>query len=136
MSCSLQPIADRVLVKPDPEITKVGSIIVPDIAKVDATGYKTGEFVVLTGTVLAVGPGRHIRKGEFIDRFGGTKAERDFFRPTELKPGQRVQFRPCGDGRAGVELNVDGEDVLLMREDDVLAILEEQPKGRKRAAGR
>lgn len=115
-----KPILNRIVVRPDPEIDKVGSIFVPPIAKAeecDGNKYLTGEFVVTQGTVLAVGPGRLIRKGELYD---GKYAQKDFYRATQLKPGDRVEFRRVGDGRSGVEIKVEGENVLLMREDDVI----------------
>lgn len=116
----LKPILNRIVVRPDPEITQVGSIFIPPVAKVeecDGEKYKTGEFVVTQGTVLATGPGRLVRKGEIFD---GKRVEKDFYRATQLKAGDRVEFRRVGDGGAGVELEVEGENVLLMREDDVI----------------
>jgi chaperonin GroES len=106
----LRPILNRVVIRPDPEITKVGKIFVPDIAKADSEGYKTGSFVQDMGTIVAVGP----------------KCIAD------LKPGQRVMFRKVGDGRAGVEVNVDGEDLLVMRDDDLIAIVEEKKLAARR----
>lgn len=102
----LKPILNRIVIRPDPEITQVGSILVPPIAKVDSEGYQTGEFVMTTGTVLAAGPGVRDKKGNL--------------NPVQLKAGDRVEFRRCGDGGAGVELEVEGEKVLIMREDDVV----------------
>jgi chaperonin GroES len=106
-----KPILNRIVVRPDPEITQVGSIIIPPIAKAeecDGEKYLTGEFVVTTGTVLACGPGLRHKKGHIL--------------PVQLKPGDRVEFRRVGDGAAGVPLNIEGENVLLMREDDVIGL--------------
>lgn len=117
----LQPTLNRIVVRPDPEITKVGSIFIPDCAKVeeyaDGDKYQTGQFLVTTGTVLAAGPGRLVKKGEWFD---DRPCKKDFFRKMELKAGDRIQFKRVGDGRAGVEVEIAGETVLVMREDDVI----------------
>ena len=89
----LQPLADRVLVKRlEEETTTKGGIIIPDSAK-----EKPAE-----GEIVAVGPG---------------KANDDGSRtPLELKVGDRVLFGKY----SGTEVKIEGEEYLIMREDDVL----------------
>ncbi len=93
---ALKPLADRIVVRPleAQEKTKSG-LVVPDSAK-----EKPQE-----GKVLAVGSGR------FMDD-GSIKA-------LEIKTGDRVLY-----GRyAGTEVSLEGEDYLVLREDDVLAVV-------------
>ena len=88
----IQPLADRVLVKPAAAEEKtVGGIIIPDSAKEKP----------LRGTVLAVG--------------NGTKDE-----AMVLKEGDTILYGKY----AGTELEFDGEKLLIMRQSDVLAILQ------------
>ena len=88
----IQPLADRVLVKPAAAEEKtVGGIIIPDSAKEKP----------LRGTVLAVG--------------NGTKDEQ-----MVLKEGDTILYGKY----AGTELEFDGEKLLIMRQSDVLAILQ------------
>jgi len=94
MAAKLQPLADRVLVKPieKEEKTKSG-IYLPDTAK-----EKPQE-----GEVLAVGPGKVSDDGTRI--------------PMDLKVGDRVIYAKYG----GTEIKVDGEDLMILRESDILA---------------
>lgn len=93
----VRPLHDRILVKrlEEEEKTK-GGIIIPDTAK-----EKPSE-----GRVVAVGDGRIKEDGTKI--------------PMELKKGDRILFSKY----AGTEVKIDGEDHLIMREDDVLAVIE------------
>lgn len=92
----IQPLADRILVKRiDADEVKRGGIIVPDTAK-----EKPQEC-----QVIAVGPGK-------LDDLGKRT-------PLEVKAGDRILIGKY----AGTEVKVDGEEHLIMREDDVLAIL-------------
>jgi chaperonin GroES len=93
----VRPLHDRILVKrlEEEEKTK-GGIIIPDTAK-----EKPSE-----GRVIAVGDGRIKEDGTKI--------------PMELKKGDRILFSKY----AGTEVKIDGEDHLIMREDDVLAVIE------------
>ncbi|MFU8819358.1 MAG: co-chaperone GroES [Desulfurivibrio sp.] len=93
----IRPLNDRILVKrlEEEEKTK-GGIIIPDTAK-----EKPAE-----GTVVAVGNGRHNDKGERV--------------PVELKAGDRVLFSKYG----GTEVKIEGEEFLIMREDDILGVVE------------
>jgi chaperonin GroES len=94
MAAKLQPMADRVLVKPieKEEKTKSG-IYLPDTAK-----EKPQE-----GEVLAVGPGKLADDGKRI--------------PMDLKVGDRVIYAKYG----GTEIKVDDEDLMILRESDILA---------------
>jgi len=94
MAAKLQPLADRVLVKPieKEEKTKSG-IYLPDTAK-----EKPQE-----GEVLAVGPGKLSDDGKRV--------------PLDLKVGDRVIYAKYG----GTEIKVDDEDLIILRESDILA---------------
>jgi len=96
VATKIRPVGDRVVVKPaqKEEITRSG-IVIPDTAK-----EKPQE-----GTVIAVGAGKLTDNG---DR-----------QPLEVKEGDRVLFAKYG----GTEFKLDGEDLLVLRESDILAIL-------------
>ena len=93
MGVSLQPLEDRIVVKPSEgeEMTASG-LVIPDTAK-----EKPQE-----GEVLAVGPGR-FEDGQRV--------------PLDVKVGDKVIYSKYG----GTEIKVDGEDLLVLRESDVLA---------------
>jgi len=93
----IRPLGDRVLVKrlKEEDRTK-GGIIIPDTAK-----EKPQE-----GKVVAVGKGKVNDDGRLI--------------PTEVKAGDKILFGKY----SGSEVNLDGEEHLIMREEDVLGILE------------
>jgi len=96
-SMALRPLQDRLLVKRLEEKEQVqGGIIIPDTAKEKPQEAK----------VLAVGPGRVTEDGKL--------------QPLEVKIGDRVVFGKY----AGTEVKVDGDDLLIIREDDVLGVLE------------
>jgi len=93
----MRPLNDRVLVlRIDEEEKTSGGIIIPDTAK-----EKPQE-----GKVVAVGPGRLDDKGKRI--------------PCEVKKNDRVLFGKF----AGTDIKIDGVEHLIMREDDILAIIE------------
>ena len=94
MASKIQPLGERVLVKPmaREEVTK-GGIVLPDTVK-----EKPQE-----GEVLATGPGKRSEKGEHI--------------PMELKVGDTVIYAKYG----GTEIKLDGEDLIILRESDILA---------------
>jgi len=94
---SVKPLGDRVLVQPveDQEVKK-GGIIIPDTAK-----EKPQE-----GKIVAVGTGKRDEHGKVI--------------PFEVKKGDRVLISKYG----GTEIKIDGKDYLIMREDDVLGVIE------------
>lgn len=93
----VRPLHDRIIVKrlEEEEKTK-GGIIIPDTAK-----EKPFE-----GRVIAVGDGRVKEDGTKI--------------PMEVKQGDRILFAKY----AGTDVKIDGEDHLIMKEDDVLAVIE------------
>jgi chaperonin GroES len=92
-----RPLHDRLLVERIDEESKTkGGIIIPDTAK-----EKPQE-----GRVLAVGPGRRGDDGEIL--------------PLDVRPGDRVLFAKY----AGTDIKIDGEDRVILREDDVLAVLD------------
>ena len=94
----VKPLADRVLVKRiEQEEVRKGGIIIPDTAKEKPQ----------KGEVIAVGPGRLDENGKRV--------------PPEVKIGDKVIFSKY----AGTEVKIDGEEYLIMREADILAILEE-----------
>jgi chaperonin GroES len=94
----IRPVGDRVVVKPSAkeEVSK-GGIIIPDTAK-----EKPQE-----GTVIAVGSGKLQDNGERS--------------PMELKVGDKVLFAKYG----GTEFKFEGDDLLVLRESDILAVLAE-----------
>ena len=94
---NLKPLHDRVLVKrlEEEEITK-GGIIIPDTAKEKP----------IKGEVVAVGPGKVADDGKTI--------------PMSVKAGDKVLFNKY----AGTEVKIEGVEHLVMREDDILAIIE------------
>ena len=93
----IRPLNDRILVKRLEEETKSkGGIIIPDSAK-----EKPAE-----GEVVAVGPGRANEKGDRVKM--------------QVKVGDRVLFSKYG----GSDVKLDGQDYLIMREDDILGVLE------------
>ncbi len=93
----IRPLNDRVLVKrlEEEEKTK-GGIIIPDTAKEKP----------IQGEVIAVGKGKIMENGEV--------------KPLDVKEGDRVLFGKY----AGTEVKIDGEEYLIMREDDILGIIE------------
>ena len=93
---NLRPLHDRVIVKRLDQETKTASgIVIPD-----AAAEKPDQ-----GEVLAIGPGKRDDKGAAI--------------ALDVKVGDRVLFGKYG----GTEVKVDGEDRLILREDDILGIL-------------
>ncbi len=93
----IRPLHDRILVKrEDEEEGKHGSIIIPDTAKEKPQ----------RGKVVAVGNGKITEEGKKI--------------PLDVKAGDRILFGKY----TGSEVKIDNEDYLILREEDVLAILE------------
>jgi len=93
----VKPLHDRVIVKrlEEEEKTK-GGIIIPDSAKEKP----------VEGKVMAVGDGKMLESGKKL--------------PLEVKEGDRVLFGKY----AGTEIKIDGEEHLIMREDDIIAIID------------
>ncbi|HMN87175.1 MAG TPA: co-chaperone GroES [Bauldia sp.] len=101
-----RPLHDRVVVRRvQSEERTAGGIIIPDTAK-----EKPQE-----GEIIAVGPGGRDEAGKLI--------------PIDLKVGDRILFGKW----SGTEVKIDGEDLLIMKESDVMGVLEGKPSGRKAA---
>ncbi len=93
----MKPLNDRVLVKRlESEEKTAGGLFIPDSAKEKPA----------KGEIVACGPGKLNKKGERI--------------AMEVKPGDKVLFAKY----AGSEIKVNGVDHIIMREDDILAILD------------
>ena len=101
-----RPLHDRVVVRRiESEAKTAGGIIIPDTAK-----EKPQE-----GEVIAVGPGGRDEAGKLI--------------AIDLKVGDRVLFGKW----SGTEVKIDGEDLLIMKESDVMGVIEGKSAGRKAA---
>tara|TARA_A100001015_G_C14952084_1_gene697176 strand:+ start:623 stop:925 length:303 start_codon:yes stop_codon:yes gene_type:complete len=97
MSIQLQPRNDRVIVRADAEEeTSAGGIVLAPSAAKDKPQQ---------GTVVAVGAGKRNERGDI--------------QPMDIKPGDRVLYGKY----SGSEVTVNGEELLVMREDDVVAII-------------
>lgn len=102
-----RPLHDRVVVRRvDAEEKTKGGIIIPDTAK-----EKPQE-----GEVIAVGPGARDESGKLV--------------PLDLKAGDRILFGKW----SGTEIKLDGEDLLIMKESDVMGVIEAEAKPSKKAA--
>jgi len=101
----IRPLNDWVLIQPlSPEEKSPGGLVIPDSAKERPT----------KGDVLAVGRGRLEEERDSKGKLTGEKK----FIETEVKPGEKVLFR-----RYGVdEVKVEGKDLLMVRESDILGI--------------
>nr|HID59774.1 co-chaperone GroES [Desulfobacterales bacterium] len=94
---NIRPLQDRIIVKRTEEEEKTkGGIIIPDTAKEKPS----------QGLVVAVGSGRILEDGTKL--------------PLDVKKGDRVLFSKY----TGTEVDIDGEEHLIMREDDVLGVIE------------
>ncbi len=93
----IRPLHDRVVIRrTEEERTSPGGIVIPD----------TAAEKPIKGEVVAVGNGKVLDSGET--------------RPLDLKAGDKVLFGKY----SGTEVKVDGEELLVMREDDVMAVIE------------
>lgn len=93
----IRPLQDRIIVKRLEEETKTkGGIIIPDSAKEKP----------IEGKVIAVGKGKIADDGKVI--------------AVDVKVGDKVLFSKYG----GTEVKIDGEELLIMREDDILGVIE------------
>jgi len=93
----IRPLQDRVIVKRIEEEEKTkGGIIIPDTAKEKP----------MEGKIIAVGKGKLLEDGKI--------------HPLDVKAGDRVLFGKY----AGTEVKIDGEEHLIMREDDILGLIE------------
>ena len=101
-----RPLHDRVVVRRlDEDERSKGGIIIPDTAKEKP----------MQGEVVAVGP--------------GARNEQGVVSPLDVKAGDRVLFGKW----SGTEVKIDGEDLLIMKESDILGILEGKSAGKKAA---
>jgi chaperonin GroES len=103
----IRPLYDRIVVKRiEEKETKVGGLFIPDSAK-----EKPQE-----GEVVAVGQGKRNDEGKLI--------------PLDVKAGDRILFGKY----SGSDIKVDGNEYMIMREDEVLGILEDTAKLAKKSA--
>ena len=103
----IRPLYDRIVVKRiEQKETMQGGLYIPDSAK-----EKPQE-----GEVVAVGKGKRLEDGKVV--------------PLDVQPGDRILFGKY----SGTEIKIDGEDFLIMREEEVLGILEGATKAKEHAA--
>jgi len=101
-----RPLHDRVVVRRIEQQDKTsGGIIIPDTAKEKP----------MEGEIIAVGPGGRDENGKLV--------------PIDVKPGDRILFGKW----SGTEVKVDGEELLIMKESDIMGVLE-QTTAKKKAA--
>ena len=102
-----RPLHDRVVVRrlEGEEKTK-GGIIIPDTAKEKP----------MEGEVIAAGPGARDETGKLV--------------PLDVKQGDRILFGKW----SGTEVKLDGEELLIMKESDIMGIIEGQPAAKRKAA--
>ena len=102
----LRPLQDRVLVRRvEPETKTAGGIFIPDTAQEKPT----------EGEVVAVGPGTRDEAGKLY--------------PLDVKPGDRVLFGKW----SGSDVKLDGEDLMIMKESDIMGILDHAAAKKKAA---
>ncbi len=102
-----RPLGDRVLVRRVEEDEKTkGGIIIPDTAKEKPQ----------QGEVIAVGPGARDEDGKTV--------------PLDVKVGERILFGKW----SGTEVKIDGEDLIIMKESDILGVVEGQSAPARKAA--
>jgi chaperonin GroES len=101
-----RPLHDRVVVRRiEAEEKSAGGIIIPDTAKEKPS----------QGEVIAVGPGGRDETGKLI--------------PIDVKEGDRVLFGKW----SGTEVKIDGEELLIMKESDIMGIIDERASKKKAA---
>jgi chaperonin GroES len=104
---TFRPLHDRILVRrTEAEEKSVGGIIIPDTAK-----EKPQE-----GEVIAAGPGARNEAGQL--------------QPLDVKVGDRILFGKW----SGTEIRLDGEDLLIMKESDVMGVIEAASSVKRKAA--
>ena len=102
-----RPLHDRVVVRRvEQEAKSAGGIIIPDTAKEKP----------MEGEIVAVGPGGRDESGKLI--------------PIDLKPGDRILFGKW----SGTEVKIDGEELLIMKESDIMGIIEDGAAAKSKAA--
>jgi chaperonin GroES len=104
---TFRPLHDRVLVQPlDAEEKSAGGIIIPD----------TAQEKPMEGKIVAVGNGYKNDDGKII--------------PLDVKAGDTVLYGKF----AGTEVRIDGQDMLIVKESDILAVIEGKPASKRKAA--
>jgi chaperonin GroES len=102
-----RPLHDRVVVRRlEAEEKTTGGIIIPDTAKEKP----------MEGEAIAVGPGARDEAGKLV--------------PLDVKAGDRILFGKW----SGTEVKLDGEELLIMKESDIMGIMEGQPAARRKVA--
>lgn len=95
----IRPLADHIIIRrAEAEKRSAGGIIIPDTAKDKPQ----------TGTVLAVGPGKRLESGDYV--------------PSAVKPEDVVMFFKYSGGNDLKDL---GEGIIVMREDDIIGVIED-----------
>ena len=103
---NFRPLHDRVVVRRLDEETKTrGGIIIPDTAKEKP----------MQGEVIAVGPGARDESGKIVS--------------LDVKAGDRVLFGKW----SGTEVRIDGQDLLIMKESDIMGVIEQTAEAKKAA---
>ena len=98
---TLRPLQDRILVRRvEPEAKTVGGIFIPD----------TAQEKPMEGEVVAVGPGARDKDGKL--------------QPLDVKSGDHVLFAKW----SGTEVKLDGEELMVMKESDIMGVLEKTSK--------
>jgi len=102
-----RPLHDRVVVRRlEAEEKTAGGIIIPDTAKEKP----------MEGEIIAAGPGARDEAGNLV--------------PLDVKAGDKILFGKW----SGTEVKLDGEDLLIMKESDIMGIIEGQPTAKRKAA--
>ena len=102
-----RPLHDRVVIRRlEADEKTAGGIIIPDTAKEKP----------MEGEVIAVGPGARDEAGKLV--------------PLDVKDGDRILFGKW----SGTEVKLDGEELLIMKESDIMGIIEGQPAAKRKAA--
>ena len=103
----LRPLQDRVLIRRvEPEAKTASGIFIPD----------TAQEKPMEGEVVAVGPGARDETGKLI--------------PLDVKANDRILFGKW----SGTEVKLDGEELLIMKESDIMGIIEGQAAAKRKAA--
>ena len=102
-----RPLHDRVVIRRIEEVGKTaGGIIIPDTAKEKP----------MEGEIVAAGPGARNEAGALV--------------PLDVKPGDRILFGKW----SGTEIKLDGEDLIVMKESDIMGIIDGPAVAKKKAA--
>ena len=102
-----RPLHDRVMIRRiDPAAKTTGGIIIPD----------TAQEKPMEGEIVAVGPGARDETGKVV--------------PPDVRAGDRILFGKW----SGSEIKIDGEDLLIMTESDIMGVIEGPDVARKKAA--